>query len=141
MSKLIVEHTETGEITGFKYEQDEEYQPVEGEIGADDEQYNHRELRKCRVEDGELVEIENYTPSPEDDLERWAEHAAEQVPQIVERQKSLRTEQPVRRQAMSEETLNNIDSALDNVSDPAAADAIRELAHAVTGDDRFDPDK
>jgi len=44
----------------------------------------------------------------------------------------------VDRRRVSEGTLSAIDDALGQIDDPDAADAIRGLAHIMTGDDRFD---
>lgn len=46
--------------------------------------------------------------------------------------------QEVNRSEVTEQTKDSIDTALDSVDDPDAKDAIRELAHVVTGDDRFE---
>jgi len=49
-------------------------------------------------------------------------------------------ENNVDRRKVLENNKQKVDAALDDIEDPAATSAIRELAHIVTGDDRFDPD-
>jgi|GEM_PF-898899 hypothetical protein len=44
------------------------------------------------------------------------------------------------RRKVLENNKQKVDAALDDIEDSAATSAIRELAHIVTGDDRFDPD-
>lgn len=56
----------------------------------------------------------------------------------VDEVKQRKRANSVDRRRVSEETLSAIDDALDQIDDPDATDAIRELAHVVTGDDRFD---
>lgn len=53
---------------------------------------------------------------------------------------TLQGDQPVRRGRVSSETVDRIKTAVDDVDDEAAADAIRELTHVLTGDDRFERD-
>jgi hypothetical protein len=49
-------------------------------------------------------------------------------------------ENNVDRRKVLENNKQKVDAALDDIEDSAATSAIRELAHIVTGDDRFDPD-
>jgi len=50
MSTLVIEHDDSGQITGWRYEATDDYEPDGGELVVDDEQYDHRQLQKKRVD-------------------------------------------------------------------------------------------
>ena len=42
------------------------------------------------------------------------------------------------RRLISDDSKEKVEAGIEQVDDPDAADAIRELAHIITGDDRFE---
>jgi len=51
-------------------------------------------------------------------------------------------QQALRRDQISEESMQTLLQGIEEIgqNDPAMADALREIGHILTGDDRFEPD-
>ena len=45
------------------------------------------------------------------------------------------------RRLISDDSKEKVENGIEQVDDPDAADALRELAHILTGDDRFETDE
>jgi hypothetical protein len=60
----------------------------------------------------------------------------------VEAKRRQEEQQQLRRDQITEESMQTLLRGIENIeqNDPAMADALREIGHILTGDDRFEPD-
>ena len=49
-----------------------------------------------------------------------------------------REENKLDRRKVDNKTIKKLEKAIKNIDDPDAADTVRELAHVITGDNRFE---
>ena len=124
---LVIRHDAEGEILSWEYKADKNYEPADDEIAVSSVEVDHRNLNTYRVKNDSLIEIDNYQPNPDDDLDEWAE--------------TVNQNEPFLRKQVSDDSLAAIDEAIATVNDDSTAAAMREIAHVLTGDDRFDEEK
>lgn len=117
MTVLVIEY-DGPEITGWRYETDEDYLTDDGELVAS-EDIDHRDLEAMMVDvdadPHELVENPDYDPRT--DFEKHVDGT------------------PVRRADVSETTRSELKDAIDGVDDPDTKDALATIYEVLTGND------
>jgi len=59
----------------------------------------------------------------------------------VDEKRESRKKNRLDRRKIDDETKDEVENALDQIRNPHTREALKEIAHILTGDDRFDPDK
>ena len=115
MTKLVVEHADDGTITDWRYEVDDGYEPQDGEITV---RGGHFQLGGKRVdpETGDLVDDSEYDPRGP-----------------VERLEEKVGTNPLKRDAVSETSKEELAEAIAAIDDDATRQALAVVCDILTG--------